>query len=86
VGREEAGGFIELGDTIWYNPLGEAVGSKDMRAQGLGVIRLCSLEGSLSCLVLGSGSSRGGGMKGANPPEIAAHAHAQALATDIDIL
>ena len=50
------------------------------------MIQLCSLEGSLSCLVLGSGSGRGGGMKGADPPEIAARAHASASARDLDIL
>ena len=35
MGREEAGGFIELGNTIWHKPLGEAVSGKDVRVQGI---------------------------------------------------
>ena len=41
--------------------------------KGLGVIRSCRLAGSRGCFVLCSGSSRVGGMKGTNPPEVAAH-------------
>jgi len=43
---------------------------------GLGVIQSCILGGSLGCLLPGSGSGRGSGMKGADPPESAVHAHA----------
>jgi len=51
----------------------------------LGMIQSCSLVGSCGRLVLCSGSSREGGMKGTNPPEVAACAHAWASAMDLDV-
>jgi len=53
--------------------------------KGLGTICSCRLAGSHGHLVLCSGSGRGGGTKGANPPEVAVCAHAQDSTTDIDI-
>ena len=52
---------------------------------GLGVIQSCILGGSLGHLFPGTGSGRGSGMKGADPPEVAVHAHACTSAMDLDI-
>jgi len=55
------------------------------RPKGLGMIRSCILIGSLGCLLLESGSGKGGGMKDSEPPDTVACAHACASATDLDI-